>query len=238
METFKLVGVDYSYSCPGISVWEGNFSTPFIEGKLTHLSIFENTKKYKDGDNLFFKEVPSGLPLISKFSFIANSVIDFVSPTNEFTFAAIEDYSFNSMFGRTFTIGENTGILKSKLFEKDIPFKLYSPTLIKRFAKENNVKIAIDCSEGKLNNDGSPRIGAIGKNTMHEILCWKMGIRFETLWNLKKYQSPLSDIIDSYWILYLLWLDMKVHRNQIDHLTDKEIDFIRKDGLFEKLFIF
>jgi hypothetical protein len=238
MESFKLIGVDYGYTCPGISIWEGNFIHPFLSGKFSHLSIFERTKKYKDGDGLFFKEIPPDLSSVARFFFLASTVIDFIRPTDMFTFAALEDYSFNSMYGRTFTIGENTGILKGKLYESGILLKLYSPTLIKRFAKECNVKMAIEFSDGKLNKDGSPRIGAIGKNTMHEILCWKFGTRFETLWNLKKYQSPLSDIVDSYWILYLLWLDMKVHRNELEHLTDNEIYFIRKDGLFEKSFIF
>jgi hypothetical protein len=132
--------------------------------------------------------------------------------------------------------------MKERLFKNKIPLKLYSPTLIKRFAKEQNEELAIEFSDGKLKKDGTAKIGSLHKNAMHEILCWKLNVRLEEYFNLKQYKSPLSDIVDAIWILYIFWLEKKVEMKNLSHISQQEIDFIENGvdniPLYKKPFIF
>ena len=93
----------------------------------------------------------------------------------------LEDYAFAAK-GRVFHIGENGGILKSKLFEYDIPTITVAPTSVKKFAT------------------GS---GRAQKDEIYE--AFKKEVKGTDLIKLltpkaKTVISPVSDIADSYFI--------------------------------------
>jgi hypothetical protein len=95
----------------------------------------------------------------------------------------IEDYSYGST-GMVFHIAENCGLLKYKLHKHNIPFTLIAPSKIKKFAtgKGNaNKNIMYDTFKA---NEGVDLKGEFGTKT-------------------KNSMSPISDIIDSYYILKL-----------------------------------
>ena len=225
----KLVGIDYSYSCPAVSLYECALHDPFDLDKVKHLVVFRkaNKEKYKRDE---FVEIPDLKFDLIKFNFLARLTSEFLQPFQTNTYVAIEDYSFSSKGGRNFTIGENCGILKAKLWNDGARIRLYSPMLIKRFAKECNEELAIEFSDGKLKKDGSAKIGALKKSAMHEILCWKFNVDLSDKYKLKKYKSPLADIVDSLWILYILWMEMKVRAGILNNLSEHEINFIT-DGV-------
>ena len=94
-----------------------------------------NQKKYEDFQ---YKNIEGSLQ-IKNYS-IAEERYDFISDwamdiliSNDITDVAIEDYSYGSQ-GKVFHIAENTGLLKWKIWQAEIEYKLLAPTVIKKFA--------------------------------------------------------------------------------------------------------
>jgi hypothetical protein len=236
----QLIGIDYSYGCPALA--SIRMEEKFDLDKIEVYAMINGACKLKTKTNVFEMKYYSDGCLIKKFNALAYKSIEFITKYEKPIQVAMEDYSFGSRSGRSFTIGENAGILKSKLYSEQIPLVLYSPSMIKRFAKECNEQLAVEFSDGKIKKDGSAKIGALNKIAMHEILCWKLNTRLEDYFELKKHRSPLSDIVDAIWILYILWLCKKVEMNNLVNLTEQEINFINNgiDGvpLYKKPFVF
>lgn len=229
----KLIGIDYSYTSPAIAFMEyKNYFLDFLS-EVTILHLSSSAKKFENWDKrLYGIDFPMKFSGIKRFSELSHSVSNFCFRYDGcLTLSvAIEDYSFGSHSGRNFTIGENCGILKSDIYKQCNFLRLYSPTLIKRFVKEQNEELAAKNSDGKLKKDGTVRIGALNKKAMHEIFCCKFGVDLVDYFEVpfKKYQSPLSDIVDALWILYLHWCEWKIRNNNIECLTDQEIKFIKE----------
>jgi len=91
----------------------------------------------------------------------------------------IEGYSMGSK-GLVFNIAENTGVLKQKLWECGYIFEVVPPTTIKKFAT------------GKGNADKDQMLEAFIKETHIDLK--------EHLTPDKKLGSPVTDIIDAYYI--------------------------------------
>jgi Holliday junction resolvasome RuvABC endonuclease subunit len=102
---------------------------------------------------------------------------------NEVTRCFIEGYAFNAV-GRVFQIAENTGLLKYNLWKTGIPFQVFPPSEIKKFATLK---------------------GNSNKERMHQAFVEETGINIrktlditnENVWN------PISDIVDAYYIAKL-----------------------------------
>lgn len=94
---------------------------------------------------------------------------------------ALEDYAMGAR-GRVFEIAENTGCLKQKLRSSQYEFKLYPPTVVKKFAT------------GKGNSDKDAMYAAWMQETDFDI--WKLMTPGRS-----KISSPITDIVDAYFIL-------------------------------------
>lgn len=92
----------------------------------------------------------------------------------------IEGYSMGSR-GHVFDIAENTALLKYKLYREDIPIHICPPTTLKKFAT------------GKGNSD---------KDAMYSSFKEFTEVNLRKLFNYKgkKIGSPISDIVDSYYL--------------------------------------
>jgi hypothetical protein len=90
----------------------------------------------------------------------------------------LEGYAFAAK-GRVFEIGENTGILKHKLFRHGMGFTTVQPTQLKKFAT------------GK---------GNAKKEQMYEAFSRETGTDLMGDFGTKKIDNPLSDIVDAYFI--------------------------------------
>jgi Holliday junction resolvasome RuvABC endonuclease subunit len=90
----------------------------------------------------------------------------------------IEDYSMGSK-GRVFHIAENTGLLKHKLWALNYGITTIPPTVIKKVAT------------GK---------GNAKKEQMYEAFVKQTGIKLQTMGSGKNIGSPVSDIVDAYFI--------------------------------------
>ena len=115
---------------------------------------------------------------IERFSYISDWCMS-VIPKDSIIY--IEDYAMGAR-GKVFHIGENTGILKYNLMKKDMKYNVIQPTKIKKFAT------------GKGNADKCKMYEYFYKETKYDLL---------TLYGKKKTKkiaSPISDIVDSYFI--------------------------------------
>ena len=97
--------------------------------------------------------------------------------------------------GRVFNIAENTGILKYKLYQLGIPITVIPPTEAKKFAT------------GKGNAD---------KNAMYVSWLKETGTNIKTLLTPNKTESvsPVSDVVDSYFLCKMLYNNLTANPNQ------------------------
>jgi hypothetical protein len=179
----KYAGIDYSMSCPSVSV--GTFDE---DGTLNDLKQYFAT--YKKGEIKDHGVVTPALMseknnsnIIVRYKELADWALDCVQGCS---FVLIEDYAFGAS-GRLTAIGENTGILKYNLTVHNIPFGVIGPKVVKSYATKN---------------------GNADKNMMYEAYQKATGIDL-SIWRgkSKEVKSPVADLSDSYWILQLAATD-------------------------------
>jgi len=174
-----VVGVDYSMSCPSITIVKnGDF-------------VFENCRSYYIADKAVNKALPnvesSRLEAFSnneeRFDRISNWAVRCITE-------AVEDLGDVKVFmegyamgakGQVFQIGENTGLLKHKLWRIGLPVTLIAPTVVKKQAT------------GK---------GNAKKEGMYEAFVKRTGVELMKLYQpkAKVVGSPVGDIVDSYFV--------------------------------------
>ena len=184
-------GIDYSMSSPAIASYVGEARD--FNWKKVQFHFLTKDEKFV-GSWLLDDEVepdwcggshcPSEFPNNElRFNFIAKwAMVRIRGPHWEIPrVIALEDYAMGAR-GRVFEIAENTGALKQDLRANGFNFKLYPPTVVKKFAT------------GKGNSDKDAMYAAWMKETGYDI--WKILTPGRT-----KISSPITDIVDSYFIL-------------------------------------
>lgn len=172
MMTKLVVGIDYSMSSPSICVHKGD------DWSLSNCKFYFLTQKKKcviktkmfHGDYQVEYKTQE-----ERFAKLAAWAIDKVSLDAT---VYIEGYAYASK-GVVFHIGENTGILKHKLWTRDISFVEVSPPSIKKFAT------------GK---------GNANKLAMYESFIKETQCDISSIIDCHEGESPMSDIIDSYYV--------------------------------------
>ncbi|CAB4141244.1 hypothetical protein UFOVP410_83 [uncultured Caudovirales phage] len=171
-----VVGIDYSMSCPSICAHKGTESWSLSNCKFYFLT---NKKRNILKDSIFYSNLHKDfITQEERFHNISEWALS-VIPEN--SIIGIEDYAFAAK-GVVFNIGECTGLLKHKLWKSNFEINTFPPSTIKKFAtgKGNSNKIGMYESFVKETNFHIDK----------KLLC-KIG------------DSPLSDVIDSYYIAKL-----------------------------------
>ena len=120
----KIIGIDYSLTCPAVCVVD---ERPLVDDPLQNCKFYYLTtvKKYEGvfldgkviGDRIEdYTNQQERHDNISNWLF-KRAVGNSINPT-----VFIEDYSFGSK-GRVFNLAENTGLLKHKLYKKNMDGK-------------------------------------------------------------------------------------------------------------------
>lgn len=167
-----VVGIDYSMSSPSICIHKGkswslsNCKFYFLTPKK---SCTLKTKMFLGKLQFDFNSQEQ------RFSQLAEWAVSKI-PQNSKVF--IEGYAYASK-GVVFHIGENTGLLKHRMWSHDIEFIDISPPTIKKFAT------------GKGNSN---------KHAMYESFIQDTQFDISSIINCNEGESPMSDIIDSYYI--------------------------------------
>jgi hypothetical protein len=183
-----IVGIDYSMTSPAICVCNGEFK--YENCKFLFVTA---TKKYAQP----FNEQIEGLPLfeysdnIERFALLAEMTYEFIFdnwPEGEESSTVkigLEGYAMGAK-GQVFSIGENTGILKHRLCHaEEWKVDVHAPSVIKKFAT------------GK---------GNAKKEDMYEAFVAETGVNLSDILEQSvdpKVSSPISDIVDAYYIAKL-----------------------------------
>ena len=182
----KIAGIDYSLTSPAICVYKdengGHFD--FDRCVFHYLSNTEKQRQSAAGcglDNIRAEPYPEWQSEEERHEKLATWAYNIVQGCDE---VFLEGYAFaTSAQAGVRSIAENTGLLKHKMWKNKIPFKTYPPTVIKKFAT------------GKGNSN---------KELMYEAfvdeLLTPIDLKELLTPKAKKVISPISDIVDSYFI--------------------------------------
>lgn len=170
-----IIGIDYSYTCPAVCVYNGAESSWYVNYKKTGLSYpdlpnVNFTRSYED------KEIPRYIEL-------ANWVVSIVQQ-HVVSYIVLEDYAFGAN-GRLTQLSENAGTLKVKLYEQcpTVPLYIVAPTRMKKFAAGKGTAIKDMVWESFIKEYPT---AAPWPSMCHP--------------RAEKIHSPLSDIADSYFL--------------------------------------
>ena len=169
----KYAGIDYSMTSPGIAVYDTNkkkYTYHFLTSKKKLIGSF-----YKK--QIIGHEYPDWVTQEERFDRISDWVLNVISGTDH---VRIEGYSFAAKGAAIFQTGENTGLLKNKLWRASIPFSTIAPSSVKKAAT------------GK---------GRCGKGDMYESFYKQTGIDLMKILDMKSNdKNPISDIVDAHFI--------------------------------------
>lgn len=176
----SFAGIDYSMTCPAITVYVGKPSEMtyekcksfFYHGKPSYNKSFDNVHGFIHSPWSSQQE---------RFDNISDWAIAILKKYNVKR-VCLEGYSMGSK-GLVFNIAENTGLLKHKMFKEGIEFITPAPTEVKRFFS------------GKGNSK---------KEQMYETFCKETGVDLCERLSAKASDSPISDVVDSYAMLKFL----------------------------------
>jgi hypothetical protein len=171
-----VAGIDYSLCGPAICI--SDMKEPFdFYGCQFH--FLTNIKKYaiKIKQNIIGETFLDYNQEIQRYETIADWAADKVSGCSRI---GLEGYAYSAT-GKVFNIAENTGVLKYKLYQLSLPVDVFSPSVIKKFAT------------GK---------GNASKDLMYESFLQDTGVPLSQFMKMdsEKIKSPLSDIVDAFYI--------------------------------------
>ena len=170
-----IIGIDYSLTSPAVCI---NIGGDLMFYYLT------NKKKWigKQSENIIGYEHEENTGPINRFKILSDWVLHILDTlhkkqTDKQIF--IEGYSYGSKGQAIFQIAENGGILKYRL-QKRYECRTIVPSVIKKFAT------------GKGNAD---------KEKMYETFLRTQGVDLMKIFDQQKLNNPITDIIDSYYIM-------------------------------------
>jgi hypothetical protein len=174
-----FVGIDYSMTCPAITVLPAGSPLLLESCQVGYLS---KKKPPKDPlPNIHAYPMEPFEHDTERFHLISEWAVDFIKEkTYGDVHIFVEDYAFGAK-GKVFEIGENGGMLKHKLWDAGYKFTCVPPTVVKKFAS------------------GS---GAAKKEAMYDAFKALTGADLKSMFQPKKAKidSPLGDIVDSFFI--------------------------------------
>ena len=177
----KIIGIDYSLTCPCCCVVDGGFNGDNAGLDNCQFFYLTSVKKY---EGTFLEGQITGhlfAPWTSqqeRHDNISEWVFDKVIRSTINPYVFIENYSFGSK-GRVFNLAENTGLLKHKLYKKGIKFETLVPSVIKKLAT------------GKGNAD---------KEKMYDKFYEETGVNMMEALDQTTLNNPVTDIVDSFYI--------------------------------------
>ena len=182
---FHIVGLDYSVNSPGVASIKINKK---FEPKNLNVIIFNTEKKktnweYENLTRYFIK--PKYENSIIKFDFMSDKIMEHIDDSDV---VGIEGYSFGSKGQGLTSIHESTGLMKYKLWKRDILFNVFAPKLIKKFASDN---------------------GNANKPKMLEAANKFFKIDLMKYYNIKANDKVIYDIVDSIWICKYIYDEVK-----------------------------
>lgn len=174
-----LAGIDYSYTCPSICVFDTKDGELTFE-KCKVFYFIEQKSMAKTFGNIHGILIPEWECNEERYNIIcdwATSILTKLKVTD----VCLEGYAMGSQKGMLFNIAENTSLLKTFMWKNGIKFIIPAPTQIKKFAT------------GK---------GNAKKDAMGECFIKETGVMLHEIMGKKRIDmKPCNDIVDSYYML-------------------------------------
>lgn len=194
------IGIDYSMTSPAMTIKNSTHTMMMALSKNDKLVKSELEGNFLDGTGFMvaFRPYPEYETSVERF----NSIGDIFSETIGFyrdmyplhkINIAMEGYSYGSSSSSTVEIGENGGVLKNKLFKRyNLVPEIIAPTSLKKHATGN---------------------GKAEKKDMHQSFLELTGIDLSNELKRSMNTSPVSDLVDSFWIAH--WIqDQYMNSNE------------------------
>jgi Holliday junction resolvasome RuvABC endonuclease subunit len=172
-----IAGIDYSMTSPAVCIHDGE------EWSVNNCTFYYLTPKNKflihteQVRGTLYEEYETQQ---QRFDNLSNWALKIIN-THGTMKVGLEGYSYGSTGSRLFEIGENTGLLKHKMWTSAVDFEVYAPTSVKKFA----------CGKGNANKEKiwEAFIEETQLNLFHLI-----GQEVGKNWN------PVSDMVDAYYM--------------------------------------
>ncbi len=162
-------------SCPALVTWTKQDGVKFDWADCTAYFVTD-VKKYvgRFAHNIFGMQMKEWNTQEERFDYLAGMFCDLLEPGDQ---VVIEGYAMGAK-GMVFHIGENTGVLKNKMWRKGISYSPASPSAIKKHAT------------GKGNADKAAMNAAFVEQTGFDIKK-RLGVS-------EKNWSPSGDVVDAF----------------------------------------
>ena len=173
----RFAGVDYSMTSPAVCVFEGDDEFDFSGCRIYYYTDKAKYAVQKLGFQLRGHLARAPKESMARFDYISGWALPQLLSAD---YIMLEDYAYGAK-GQVFNIGENTGVLKYRLWKHDKKYSTVAPTQVKKFAT------------GK---------GNAKKEDMHDAFTEETGINLMAVYNSssKNIINPVSDIVDAYYI--------------------------------------
>ena len=173
-----LIGIDYSITCPCLCLFDERKTFKFDNCFFYYLT---NTKKYADkiASNITGESFQEYVQDVDRFDTISEWATNLCIGAAD---VGMEGYAYGAK-GRVFNLAENMGLLKYKLYKHAIPVTIVEPSKVKK------------CATGKGNAD---------KQVMYETFSKETNTDLKSMFNQKTLSNPVTDVIDSYYVLKAL----------------------------------
>jgi hypothetical protein len=173
-----LIGIDYSITCPCLCLFDERKAFKFDNCFFYYLT---NTKKYADkiAPNITGESFQEYIQDVDRFDTISEWATNLCIGAAD---VGMEGYAYGAK-GRVFNLAENMGLLKYKLYKHAIPVTIVEPAKVKK------------CATGKGNAD---------KQVMYETFSKETNTDLKSMFGQKTLSNPVTDVIDSYYVLKAL----------------------------------
>jgi hypothetical protein len=173
-----LIGIDYSITCPCLCLFDERKTFKFDNCFFYYLT---NTKKYADkiAPNITGESFQEYVQDVDRFDTISEWATNLCIGAAD---VGMEGYAYGAK-GRVFNLAENMGLLKYKLYKHAIPVTIVEPAKVKK------------CATGKGNAD---------KQVMYDTFSKETNTDLKSMFNQKTLSNPVTDVIDSYYVLKAL----------------------------------
>tara|TARA_B110001454_G_scaffold9174_1_gene8609 strand:- start:188 stop:778 length:591 start_codon:yes stop_codon:yes gene_type:complete len=188
-----MAGIDYSLTSPAICVWKETNDTRQFNFNMCTIHYLETSQRLKRAApheilNLYPEEYPEWETEEQRHDLLSEWALKCIRGCNVF----IEGYAFaTSGKSHVRSVAENSGLLKHKMYKAKQSFISIPPTVIKKFATDK---------------------GNANKEIMHEFFVKESDApsNLKTILRPKstKLTSPITDIVDAYWICKYGWKEL------------------------------
>ena len=186
----KLAGIDYSLTSPAICIWKKTDDNRQFNFNMCDVYYLETTQRLKLATqheilNLHAEVYPKWETEEQRHDLLSDWTMSIISGCEVF----IEGYAFaTSGKSHVRSVAENSGLLKHKMYKIKQPFTSVPPSVIKKYAT------------GK---------GNANKELMYEAFTSELltpsDLKTRLTPKSKKIRSPVSDIVDAYFIAKYGW---------------------------------